>query len=49
MEISLAKTGHDVLSYIGVEFQSGWDQDYGLEIVMQKDRGHAAAGMIELM
>lgn len=47
--ISLATSGLDECCFVGFEFQSAWDQDHGLEIVMHKDRVLASAGMTELM
>lgn len=47
--VSLATSGLDECGFVGFEFQSGWDQDHGLEILMHKDRVLVAAGMTELM
>jgi len=47
--ISLAGSGIDECCFVGFEFQTGWDQDHGLEIVMHKDRVLAAGGMTELL
>jgi hypothetical protein len=47
--ITLATTGIDDHAFIGFEFQTAWDKDHGLEIVMHKDRLLAKAGMTELI
>ena len=47
--ITLATTGLDDHAFIGFEFQTAWDKDRGLEIVMHKDRVLAKAGMTELI
>ena len=47
--ITLAPTGLDDHGFIGFEFQTAWDKDHGLEIVMHKDRTLAKAGMTELI
>lgn len=47
--ISLAGSGLDGICFTGFEFQSGWDQDHGLEVVMHRERVLAAGGMTELL
>lgn len=47
--ITLATTGLDECGFVGFEFQTAWDKDHGLEILMHKDRVLAMAGMTELM
>jgi hypothetical protein len=47
--ITLASSGLDNLAFVGFEFQTAWDKDHGLEIVMHKDRVLAKAGMTELI
>lgn len=47
--ICLDRTGMEGSAFVGFEFQSGWDPDHGLEIVMHQGRVLAAAGMTELI
>lgn len=47
--VSLASIGPDDHAYVGFEFQSAWDKDHGLQIIMHKDKVHCSAGMTELI
>lgn len=47
--VSLASSGPDDHAYVGFEFQSAWDKDHGLQIIMHKDKVHCSAGMTELI
>jgi hypothetical protein len=47
--IGLADSGLDECGFSSFEFQSGWDRDHGIGIVMHKDRVLAADGMTELI
>ncbi|HLO99902.1 MAG TPA: hypothetical protein VK171_15005 [Fimbriimonas sp.] len=47
--ISLAASGLDESCWIGFEFQTAWDKDHGLEVVVHKDKVYAAGGMTELL
>lgn len=47
--ITLAGTGLADHAFVGFEFQTAWDKDHGLEIVMHKDRILAKGGMTELI
>ncbi len=47
--VSLASIGPDDHAYVGFEFQSAWDKDHGLQILMHKDKVLCAAGMTELI
>lgn len=47
--IVLDASGLDDHAFVGFEFQTAWDKDHGLEIVMHKDRVLAKAGMTELI
>jgi hypothetical protein len=47
--IGLADNGLDECGFSSFEFQTGWDRDHGLGILMHKDRVLAAAGMTELI
>lgn len=47
--VSLASNGPDHHAYVGFEFQSAWDKDHGLQILMHKDKVLCAAGMTELI
>lgn len=47
--ICLATTGLDECGFVGFEFQTAWDKDHGLEILMHKDRVITMGGMTELM
>jgi hypothetical protein len=46
--ISIAYSDPEGEWVVGYEFQTGWDMDHGLEIVMWGDRVLAAAGLMEL-
>ncbi|RYG25871.1 hypothetical protein EON82_05525 [bacterium] len=47
--VGLADTGLDECGFSSFEFQTGWDRDHGLGILMHKDRVLAAGGMTELI
>lgn len=47
--IVLDGSGLEDHAFVGFEFQTSWDKDHGLEIVMHKDRVLARAGMTELL
>ncbi|MEI7577919.1 MAG: hypothetical protein WCK51_13590 [Armatimonadota bacterium] len=47
--IVLDSNGLEDHAFVGFEFQTSWDKDHGLEIVMHKDRVLARAGMTELL
>jgi hypothetical protein len=47
--VGLADTGLDEYGFSSFEFQTGWDRDHGLGILMHKDRVLAAGGMTELI
>lgn len=47
--IGLADSGLDNCGFSSYEFQTGWDRDHGLGIVMHRDRVLAAGGMTELI
>lgn len=47
--IGLADTGLDECGFSSFEFQTGWDRDHGLGIVMHRDRVLAAGGTTELI
>lgn len=47
--IVLDASGLDDHAFVGFEFQTSWDKDHGLEIVMHKDRVLARGGMTELL
>ena len=47
--IVLDASGLEDHAFVGFEFQTSWDKDHGLEIVMHKDRVLARAGMTELL
>lgn len=47
--IGLADTGLDKSGFCSFEFQTGWDRDHGLGIVMHRNRVIAAGGMGELI
>lgn len=47
--IGLADSGLDECGFSSFEFQTGWDRDHGLGIVMHKDRVLAADGMTQLI
>lgn len=46
--ISLTTEGLDECCFVGFEFQTGWDLDHGVQVLMYKDRVLAAVGMTEL-
>lgn len=47
--VGLADSGMDECGFTSFEFQTGWDRDHGLGILMHKDRVIAAGGMGELI
>jgi len=47
--IGLADSGLDDCGFSSFEFQTGWDRDHGLGVLMHKDRVLAADGMTELI
>ncbi len=47
--IVLDGSGLEDHAFVGFEFQTSWDKDHGLEVVMHKDRVLAKAGMTELV
>lgn len=47
--IGLADSGLDDCGFSSFEFQTGWDQDHGLGVLMHKDRVLAAGGLSELI
>jgi hypothetical protein len=47
--IGLTDSGLDDCGFSSFEFQTGWDRDHGLGILMHKDRVLAAGGMTELI
>jgi hypothetical protein len=47
--IGLTDSGLDECGFSSFEFQTGWDRDHGLGIVMHKDRVLAAGGLTELI
>ncbi len=49
VSIGLADHGLDECGFVAFDFQTGWDRDHGLEIVMHKDRVLAAGGMQEII
>ncbi len=49
VRIGLADTGLDKCGYSSYEFQTGWDHDHGLSIIMHKSHVLAAGGMEELI
>ena len=49
VSIVLDASGLEDHAFVGFEFQTSWDKDHGLEIVMHKDRVLAKAGMTELV
>jgi hypothetical protein len=48
-QIGLADTGLDECGYCSFEFQTGWDRDHGLGIIMHKTNVLASGGMGELI
>ena len=49
VSIGLADSGLDDCGFCSFEFQTGWDRDHGLGILMHKDRVLAAGGMGEMI
>jgi hypothetical protein len=49
LAVVLADSGLDDVGFCSFEFQSGWDRDHGLGILMHKDRVLAADGMTQLI
>lgn len=47
--IGLADSGLDECGFSSFEFQTGWDRDHGLGVVMHRNRVLAAGGMTELI
>ncbi|WP_309723198.1 hypothetical protein [Armatimonas sp.] len=47
--IGLTDSGLDDHGFSSFEFQTGWDRDHGLGIVMHRDKVLAAGGMTELI
>src|SRR5215213_9523718 len=47
--IGLAGSGLDDCGFSSFEFQTGWDRDHGLGVLMHQDRVLAAGGMGELI
>ena len=47
--IGLADSGLDECGFSSFEFQTGWDRDHGLGVLMHRDRVLAAGGMTELI
>lgn len=47
--IGLADSGLDECGFSSFEFQTGWDRDHGLGVVMHRDRVLAVGGMTELI
>ncbi|MFO0799819.1 MAG: hypothetical protein U0804_20295 [Gemmataceae bacterium] len=47
--VGLADSGLDECGFSSFEFQTGWDRDHGLGVVMHKDRVLAAGGTTELI
>jgi hypothetical protein len=47
--IGLADSGMDECGFTSFEFQTGWDRDHGLGVLMHKDRVLAAGGLTELI
>jgi hypothetical protein len=47
--VVLADSGLDEVGFCSFEFQSGWDRDHGLGILMHRDRVLAADGMTQLI
>lgn len=46
--VGLADSGLDECGFSSFEFQTGWDRDHGLGVLMHRDRVLAAGGMGEL-
>jgi hypothetical protein len=49
VSVGLADSGLDDCGFSSFEFQTGWDRDHGLGILMHKDRVLAAGGMGEMI
>ena len=47
--VGLADSGLEVCGFSSFEFQTGWDRDHGLGVLMHRDRVLAAGGMCELI
>lgn len=47
--VGLADSGLDECGFSSFEFQTGWDRDHGLGVVMHKDRVLAVGGTTELI
>jgi len=47
--VGLADSGLDECGFSTFEFQTGWDRDHGLGVLMHRDRVLAAGGMGELI
>lgn len=47
--VGLAASGLDECGFSSFEFQTGWDRDHGLGVLMHKDRVLAAGGLTELI
>lgn len=47
--IGLAEDGLDDCGFSSYEFQTGWDRDHGVGVLMHRDRVLAAGGMSELI
>jgi hypothetical protein len=47
--IGLADSGLDDCGFSSFEFQTGWDRDHGLGVLMHRDRVLAAGGLTELI
>ncbi|WP_165233819.1 DUF6985 domain-containing protein [Aquisphaera insulae] len=47
--VGLADSGLDDIGFSSFEFQTGWDRDHGLGVVMHRDRVLAAGGLTELI
>jgi hypothetical protein len=49
VRVGLADSGLDECGFSSFEFQTGWDRDHGLGVLMHRDRVLAAGGMGELI
>lgn len=47
--VGLADSGLDECGFSSFEFQTGWDRDHGLGVLMHRDRVLAAGGLTELI
>jgi len=47
--VGLADSGLDECGFSSFEFQTGWDRDHGLGVLMHKDRVLAVGGLTELI